>query len=102
MITNYNTFNEKKQITFNESDDDRANWSPDGNMIAFTSERSGKSDIWITSISGGEPIRFTKESKNSWPSWSPDGKKIAFSSYRDGNRGIWVKALDTDMLGSEF
>jgi len=83
---------EAKQLTFHESRDDQASWSPDGTQIAFMSERTGKRDIWIISVSGGEPVRFTKESDNSWPTWSPDGKKIAFASKRKGeNNDIWVK-----------
>jgi Tol biopolymer transport system component len=82
---------EAKQLTFHEGRDDQASWSPDSTRIAFMSERSGKRDIWITSVSGGEPVRFTEESDNSWPTWSPDGKKIAFSSNSAGNTDLWVK-----------
>ena len=55
-------------------------WSPDGNSIAFTRVIKSKSQIFILSLSGGEPIQITdfKYSVSS-PKWSPDGKQILFS-----------------------
>ena len=82
---------EAKQLTFHEAEDDQECWSPDGTKIAFMSKRSGKRDIWIVPVMGGEPVRFTEGSECGWPSWSLDGKTIAFSSDRAGNTDIWVK-----------
>jgi len=82
------------QITSDTAPDIHVKLSPDGTKIAFMSERSGKQDIWIKSISNGKLERFTEVSDNSWPSWSPDGGKIAFSSNRTGNNDIWVKAIE--------
>ena len=43
------------------------------------------SQIWVSSINGGETRRFTPEKVNSTsPQWSPDGKTIAFLSMRKG------------------
>jgi dipeptidyl aminopeptidase/acylaminoacyl peptidase len=75
------------QITFGEDwNDTDPQWSPDGNFIAFVSDRTGKAfdesrntDVFVIDAAGG-PIRKIsdhEEADNS-PRWSPDGKTIAF------------------------
>jgi serine/threonine protein kinase len=66
-------------------------WSPLGNQIAFSSNRSGNLDIWICDPSGSNPINITPDSKanDTFPVWSPDGLRIAFKSSR-GAPGIYT------------
>ena len=56
-------------------------WSPSGDRLAFVAPDTAtkKGQIWVLSMSGGDPIRIT-ESKTgiSAYSWSPDGGTIAF------------------------
>ncbi|MBI4522081.1 MAG: S9 family peptidase [Gemmatimonadetes bacterium] len=72
--------------------------SPDGQWIAFTSDRSGKNDrkrmdIWLVPSRGG-PERLltpnTPESYEYFPTWSPDGRQIAFVSNRSRWRNVGV------------
>lgn len=71
---------ESKKLT-NSGKDRSPRWSPDGKRLAFTSDRSGKSQIWIIDPSGGEAWRVpTKEEVKSDLLWSPDGSKIFFTS----------------------
>ena len=66
--------------------------SPDGKLLAYASDRSGKGnlDIWVRQIGGGEPIRLTQDAADDHePSFSPDGTMIAFRSEKDGG-GIYV------------
>lgn len=70
-------------------------WSPDGNRIAFMSNRTGNWEIWAMNSDGSGQVNLTNHTaEDAQPSWSPDGKKIAFSSYRDGHWEIYVMNAD--------
>ncbi|MBN1274152.1 MAG: S9 family peptidase [Candidatus Aminicenantes bacterium] len=54
-------------------------WAPDGKKIAFLSNRSGKTQIHVIPIDGGEAEQFTNFKTNiSSFQWSPGGKRIVF------------------------
>ena len=58
-------------------------WSPDGARIAFTSQRSGSSDVWVVDADGTHMRDLTpKPSLDDSPAWSPDGRHILFGSDR--------------------
>jgi serine/threonine protein kinase/Tol biopolymer transport system component len=61
--------------------------SLDGGRLAVNQIPSkGRDAIWITSISGGTPVRLTNDSANEkMAAWSPDGARIV---YRRGTEGI--------------
>ncbi|MBA2524374.1 MAG: S9 family peptidase [Pyrinomonadaceae bacterium] len=67
------------QLTFAEKSSDNPQWSPDGKMIAFTSSRSGKSNLYVLRLVGGEAEQTTdvKTAVGNF-AWSPNGKQIAF------------------------
>lgn len=71
--------------------------SPDGSMIAFSSDVTGRADIFMQPLirSGDtepKPVQiFTaKATANASPVFSPDGKKIAFVSNKDGSPKIYI------------
>lgn len=81
---------ETKKLT-NSGKDRSPRWSPDGRRLAFTSDRSGKSQIWIIDPSGGEAWRIpTKEDVRGEFVWSPDGSKIFFTSQAFSKSEEWV------------
>ena len=68
-------------------------WSPDGKEIAFTSNISGRMNIWTVPSEGGWPKQLTiSEQRQNAPSWSSDGKWIAYVSDTDGDElwDIWL------------
>ncbi|TLS38774.1 S9 family peptidase [Pseudalkalibacillus caeni] len=59
--------------------DHNPKWSPDGTYLAFLSNRTGKSQIWILPFSGGEAFQLTDlEDGVSDFNWSPDGTRLTF------------------------
>ena len=66
-------------LTNNLSNDDEPAWSPDGETIAFTSDRTGTRQIYVMNADGTGQTQLTSGSFANAPAWSPDGSKIAFS-----------------------
>ncbi|KAA0547620.1 S9 family peptidase [Bacillus sp. BGMRC 2118] len=66
-----------RQYTYGKVRDQQARWSPDGGLIAFLSNRSGKTQLYILDPTGGEPRQLT-DIKNgiSQYMWSFDSKYI--------------------------
>jgi Tol biopolymer transport system component len=59
-------------------------WSPDGNRIAFTSDRDGDGEIYTMKVDGSRVRQVTTNTVgDESPSWSPDGRTLAFMSDRD-------------------
>ncbi len=68
--------------------------TPSGGLV-YTSDTSGRSDLWITGTVGGPPTQLTMNSGNNVsPSVSPDGHTIVFTSVRDGHSNIWRMNID--------
>ncbi len=88
---------EARALTSGIAWDMQPRFSPDGQRIAFTSDRAGGDNIWIMDRDGSHPLQVTKESfrlLNS-PAFSPDGDFLAahkhFSSRRSLGAGeIWL------------
>lgn len=60
-------------------------WSPDGKNIAYISDRTGETEIWMESAQGGEPIQLTQNNDTYIRSlqWSPDSKSILYTDRKN-------------------
>ncbi|MCH5232521.1 MAG: PD40 domain-containing protein [Muribaculaceae bacterium] len=75
------------QITSNEAYDSNPVWSPDSKKIVFLSNREGSDDLYITSASGGTPVRLTTHSGNETPlTFLNDSILLFNASLLPGNR----------------
>lgn len=59
-------------------------FSPDGNSIAFTSNRSGGNSVYTIPVTGGTPKRLTYHPSGAISrGWTPDGKRVLYASSRE-------------------
>lgn len=79
--------------------DSQPAWSPDGQSIAFLSDRSGAENLWVMRADGSQPRQISfgdDESALVSPAWSPDGKSLYVSRFRWSVDGydLWRYELD--------
>lgn len=81
------------QLTSGGSDNVMPDISPDGERIAFTTNRNGSWDIFVMPITGGQAVQITSDATDELhPTWSPDGTQLVFSKLGEtsGRWEMWV------------
>ena len=75
---------EARRITSTPAVESDPHFSPDGHSIAFTSNRSGTSAVYVVPVEGGRPRRLTwYPAPTSAKGWTPDGSRVLYSSTRE-------------------
>ena len=83
---------EPSQITSGDFIDADLSWSPDGESIMFSSNRSGEYGIFEVKLGDNSIVDLKQE--GIYPKWSPDGGKVAFVSMNN----IWTMELAGEKL----
>ena len=72
-----------RRLTAHVARDTFPRFSPDGQWIAFNSDRMGNTDIWVVPTVGGTPKQLTHHSTtDSIQYWTPDGQGIIATTSR--------------------
>ncbi|MGG3874333.1 S9 family peptidase [Brevibacillus laterosporus] len=67
----------EQQWTYGNHRNSHPRWSPDGNWLAFESDRSGDIQVWLLSVKGGEACQLTTNRQGAAkPVWSPNSEKL--------------------------
>jgi TolB protein len=94
---------EQRNLTQHEGWDNSASWSPDGDEIAFVTDRSGVEELWVMSADGTDLRRLTRGqdvSIDSEPAWAPDGSAVAFGGVTSSS--VWAPPWTIRADGSEL
>jgi Tol biopolymer transport system component len=87
-----------KLIDGGMSFDSQPRFSPDGQWIAFLSDREGSENVWIMKVDGSGAKQVSKDPNNEFasPTWDPNGKYIYVSKtkFGIGPREIWMYHVD--------
>jgi len=86
---------EGSMLTRGRGRDRQPAFSPDGERVIFSSNRSGQLDLWTLTLANGEVRQITDDAAADWdPAFTPDGRSILWSSNRSGNLEVWMANAD--------
>ena len=84
------------QVTKGPSDNHSPRLSPDGDFIAFVSDRDGNPDVYVMGRSGEDIRKISHEvGVVSHPRWSPDGEQLAFlARTEEGDSQVYLSSVE--------
>jgi serine/threonine protein kinase len=92
--------NNVRNLTNHPADDGMFSWSPDGNQLVFSSNRSGSFEVYLFDLSSNTIQQLTYDAGwGAHPAWSPDGQYIAF--YTSDSNGSYVSIMPPNGSGYE-
>ena len=82
-------------LTHNGAYNVAPSWSPDGQWLAFASDRDGRRNIYVMDAVGGNLRRLTDNNGfYSWPRWSVDGQRLIFTALNQNPTVTYSVSLD--------
>jgi Tol biopolymer transport system component len=84
----------ERRLTNDKATDGLARWTPDGERVIFTSDRSGHPQLWQVAAEGGEPRPLRQNGATEYQAdVSPDGTTLALLSNIDGPERLLLQDL---------
>ncbi|MCW9707520.1 S41 family peptidase [Fodinibius salsisoli] len=84
------------RLTIHEAYESRPRWSPDGQKIAFISDRHGNDDLFVMDASGRNIKRLTYHStSDELTGWTHDSQQLLFTTNRLYNQVEWEPEIHT-------
>ncbi|WP_428740807.1 S41 family peptidase [Tenacibaculum sp.] len=91
-LYNFNT-QQTKRLTINKGYESNPVWNIDGTELAFSSDRKGNDNLFITSVNGGKPKQLTYYPTTNTPTdWTKEGD-IVFTTARVLKGPEWDKQM---------
>ena len=83
------------QLTNNPATDSQASWFPEGDKLAFLSDRNNNHmTLWTISLATGKEEPFLDLGEGvQFAALSPDGKQVAFNLNQNGAVNVWVASV---------
>jgi len=84
------------RITSGMAYDVQPRFSPDGEHIAFVSDRSGREQVWMLELASGDTTQMTRGRGSDVlsPEWTPDGDYLVIPKSGRQSSGLWLVHAD--------
>jgi Tol biopolymer transport system component/DNA-binding winged helix-turn-helix (wHTH) protein len=89
-----------RRIAYSTASDAQPRFSPDGRWVAFRSDRSGASEIWLADADGENPRQLTHMGAYvaGYPKWSTDSNFLVFHARRPDEGQIYTLRLKDGVI----
>ena len=86
-----------EKLLFSSRETESAEYSPDGSMIVFVSNRLGTRQLWSAKADGSDSTQLSSvpsEVPIGTPRWSPNGRQIVYDTAQNGHSAIAIMDAD--------
>jgi len=86
-----------EKFLFASRETESAEYSPDGSMIVFVSNRLGTRQLWSAKADGSNSVQLSSVASEvpiGTPRWSPDGRQIVYDTVQKGHSAIAMMDAD--------